>query len=386
MPEPIRTSLFQAIAAATLLCGSGGPLRAGVDFNGQASAWMTLNADRYAGSLKGLRYIPDWTAKIPVSEHWALDAELSINAAASGRLDAWNPSGSDGTIKAYRAWLRASTPQFEVRLGLQKLNFGSATLLRPLMWFDRMDARDPLQLTDGVTALLLRYTFLDNANVWLWGLAGNDDLKGWDFIPSTKSDPEYGGRVQLPVPMGEAAVSAHHRRMDLDRKLFGWIPLGSGSQPEDRVALDGKWDIGVGLWGEAAWIRRRIQIPALSHQRFYNLGADYTFQAGNGLHVLTEYFLTVGSETAWGLGEEISFSALSLSYPFGLLDTATGMAYFDWQNREWYRFVNWQRKTDNWCFYLIGFWNPGRFQIYQNLQPDNPFSGRGIQVMAVWNH
>jgi len=54
-------------------------------------------------------------------------------------------------------WIRLSTKQFELRAGLQKINFGSATLLRPLMWFDKIDPRDPLQLTDGVYALLARY-------------------------------------------------------------------------------------------------------------------------------------------------------------------------------------------------------------------------------------
>lgn len=374
------------LLGAALLHGGDVRPRSSAGFEGQASAWVTLNADRSAGSLKGFRYIPGLSVKIPLSERWTVDAEVSINAAASCPLNEWNRSASDGTFKAYRAWLRASTAQFEARLGLQKINFGSATLLRPLMWFDRMDARDPLQLTDGVTALLLRYTFLDNTNFWLWGLAGGGDLKGWEFIPSTKHDPEYGGRIQIPVPMGEAAVSAHRRRMDLDQKLFGVIPSGSSPQPEDRIAVDGKWDVGIGVWGEAVWIRRRIEIPALSHQRFFNLGADYTLNIGNGLHALTEYFRTVMSEKAAGHGEEISFSAFSLAYPLGLLDTVTGMAYYDWKNREWYRFASCQRKTDNWSFYLIGFWNPAQFQIYQTLRQDNPFSGKGIQLMAVWNH
>ena len=64
--------------------------------------------------------------------------------------------------------------------GLQKINFGSAVLLRPLMWFDSLDPRDPLQLTDGVYAVLLRYYFPNNANLWAWALYGNDSPKGWE--------------------------------------------------------------------------------------------------------------------------------------------------------------------------------------------------------------
>ena len=87
-----------------------------------------------------------------------------------------------------------------VRGGLQKINFGSANLLRPLMWFDQIDPRDPLQLTDGVWGILGRYYFLNNANIWVWGLIGNDQRKGWEVIPSVKNKPEFGFRVQMPIP------------------------------------------------------------------------------------------------------------------------------------------------------------------------------------------
>ena len=87
------------------------------------------------------------------------------------------------------------------------------------MWFDRIDPRDPLQLTDGVWALLLRYFFLNNANIWLWGLYGNDDVKGWEFLPTVKDDIEFGGRIQVPVPLGELGLSYHHRRADVNRGI-----------------------------------------------------------------------------------------------------------------------------------------------------------------------
>ena len=76
-------------------------------------------------------------------------------------------------------------------------------LLRPLMWFDRIDPNDPLQLTEGVYGLLLKYTFLNNANIWLWGLYGNDDPKGWEAVPTQRKSAEYGGRLQAPFLSGE---------------------------------------------------------------------------------------------------------------------------------------------------------------------------------------
>ena len=110
--------------------------------------------------------------------------------------------------------MKFSGDQFEVRAGLQKINFGSASMLRPLMWFDQIDPRDPLQLTDGVYVLLGRYYFLNNANIWVWALYGNDSRKGWEQIPSLKKVPEFGGRLQLPVSHGELGTTYHYRVAD----------------------------------------------------------------------------------------------------------------------------------------------------------------------------
>jgi hypothetical protein len=254
------------------------------------------------------------------------------------------------------------------------------------MWFDRTDARDPLQLTDGVYGLLLKYTFINNVNLWFWTLYGNDGLKGWEFLPSMKRDPEYGGRVQVPVPQGEIAVSLHHRKTNLDQPLFGMVRLGSGAEPEDRLGLDGKWDLGIGVWCEAAWVHQDLGILGSLRQRFYNVGADYTVGIGSGLHILAEYFNTVVRVDPLNFEEQLSFSAASANYPIGLLDSVTGMLYRAWKNHAWYRFVDWQRKTDNWSFHLIGFWNPDQFQLVPSLNTQNPLAGKGIELMVVFNH
>jgi len=79
------------------------------------------------------------------------------------------------------------------------------------MWFDQIDSRDPLQLTDDVWGLQARYYFPNIANIWLWGLYGNNERRGWEAVPVSKNIPEFGGRVQLPIPSGEIALSYNHR-------------------------------------------------------------------------------------------------------------------------------------------------------------------------------
>ena len=57
----------------------------------------------------------------------------------------------------YRWWIRYSTDKLEARLGLQKIAFGPAQILRPTSWFDTIDPRDPTGQTKGVEAFRLKY-------------------------------------------------------------------------------------------------------------------------------------------------------------------------------------------------------------------------------------
>jgi hypothetical protein len=319
--------------------------------------------------------------------------DLMLNGTASGTLAKGQEPEYGTSGKLYRAWAWIATDKLELRVGLQKLNFGSATIFRPLMWFDRVDPRDPLQLTDGVYGILARYYFLDNANIWIWGLDDNGGTKGWEVIPTAERSVEYGGRIQIPVWTGELGATFHHREVDFTKLALVALYATRARTPEDRFALDGKWDIGIGAWFEAALIHIQTDIPGLNYQRQWTLGADYTFGIGNGLTALTEYFRSDNPNTPLGAGNGLGFSALSLSYPLGLVDRLSCIMYRDWSNEEWYRLVTFQRTNDNWMFYILGFWNPRDAGLYrlQTLNTPgqsvaNSFAGTGIQLMLVFNH
>lgn len=388
-------------AAFCFLWCPAGLMSQAYEFQGQLSGWITVTAEASTPTQVGLRYIPSLFISQSVAGAYSIDAELSLNTYGTALVHAIDDTDADGKTKPYRLWLRFSGSQCEVRVGLQKVNFGSASLLRPLMWFDRIDPRDPLQLTDGVYGLLLRYYFLNNANLWLWGLYGNDETKGWDVAPSVDHEVEYGGRFQHPVLTGEIAVSYHHRKMDLEKGLrsllssiSGDIPpgfnpryaLADKTAPEDRFGLDAKWDMELGVWFEGVLLHQDIEALPLKYQRLVTLGCDYTIGLGNGLHILGEYFIFEASDDAFGSGEGFEFSALSANYPLGLVDTITGILYYDWENEDWYRFINWQRTYDNWRFHLIGFWNPQRFQIFQTQDTASTFAGKGVQLLIVFDH
>jgi hypothetical protein len=364
---------FFVAAALAAWLGSALPA-AESELRQQFGAWFSLNDDKPSTPRLGLRYQPTLSLGKGLGNGWKLDSEVSLDLSATVAAPSWGSPGLDGSVKPYRLWLRLSSSRFEARLGLQKINFGSATLIRPLMWFDSLDLRDPLQLSAGVYGLLLRYYFKGNANLWLWGLYGNRDTKGWETLPTASRTPEFGARFQAPLFSGEGGVTAHFRRVN------------QSAPAESRFALDGKWDIGIGLWAETAFVHRDDPATALDWQRSLTVGIDYTFKLGNGLYLLAEQFFSGYSPSPLAGGNDATtISALLVRYPLGLLDSLSAIPYYDWQDRRLHSFVSWQRTTDRWQFNLMLFWNPRRTQFARSPAASPMFGGRGFQLMVVLN-
>jgi hypothetical protein len=358
--------------------------KTGIDFQNQISGWAGLNFSDPLRYQTGVRYIPTLSPWWERASNSKLDAEISFNAYGNLLFTGSDFDTANYSFKPYRAWLRYSTSHFELRAGLQKINFGSANILRPLMWFDKMDYRDPLQLTEGVYGLLGRYYFSNNINIWLWTLYGNDKVKGWESVPSVKTIPEFGGRFQLPVPRGEIGMSYHHRTADYSA-VYAGLPLVTETDfSEDRLALDGKWDLGVGLWFEYSRNLNDKNNTLMSRwETYYNLGLDYTFSLGNGLNLISEFF-HYGNNPDQGQ-EEINsnYSILALSYPISLSHNISGVVYYNWELNEWYRYLNLQFKYDYISIYFMTFWNPDDLVLYGGPDDNNLFAGKGIQLMLV---
>lgn len=356
----------------------------GFRFSGQVSSWINASTGSTLPVWGGVRYIPQLNYSPKTGDRGNFDAELSANIFGSAGLHPFDTVTASGKIKPYRSWIRYSTDQLELRLGLQKLNFGSASMLRPLMWFDQLDPRDPLQLTDGVWGLLARYYFLDNASVWLWGLHGNNGRMGWDLIPVNKSIPEFGGRLQLPVPRGEIAFLYNHRIAD--SRGLGSAITAYEKIPENRFGFDAKWDLKTGVWIEGSFTGKRKQVGPLTNQLVLNTGIDYTLGIGGGIYVAFEQLLASYDEKAFSFTEPLNFSLLSVSVPLGLFDKISTIIYYNWNIGEVYSFLNWQKQFDNIMFYVMAYWNPEQFQLPSQPDSQNIFAGKGVQIMFVFNH
>ncbi|MPR32159.1 hypothetical protein GBK04_02050 [Cytophagaceae bacterium SJW1-29] len=356
-----------------------------LDFDGQVSGVGSYAPDNALDLFVGVRYIPriSYGFQLDSATAQRIDFEASANVAGSFSSNTFESVQFRGRLAPYRLWARYTRRQFEFRVGLQKIDFGAATLLRPLQWFNEIDPRDPLQLTNGVYGALVRYYFLNNANIWLWGLYGNKKTRGFDAVETNRRIPEYGGRVQLPAPRGEIGVSYHHRTANT-QDLSGVQPIDK--IPENRIGLDGKWDLGIGLWFEASYVHKARSLGLLTNQALLNVGADYTFGIGNGLNVVLENLILNFSEKNLEWNDPISITAMNVSYPLGLFDNLSWVGTYNWTTRDPSLFVNFQHQFPKITTYIMAFYNPrNQLGIRQN-ELVNTFAGPGLRLMLVYNN
>ena len=355
-----------------------------LQFQGQLSSYIHYNGGNELPLLLSGRYIPQANYSIFLKNSQLIDFEYAANVYGNAEFDPFSDSDFNGKIKNYRAWARYSTRQFELRAGLQKINFGSASILRPLMWFDQVDPRDPLGLTDGVWGILGRYYFLNNANLWLWGLYGNNKPKGWEIASTTKNKIEFGGRLQMPLSIGEIALSYHQRKADFSEVSPEFSTLND--IPESRIGFDTKLDVVVGLWLEASWVFKDAYLGMFKNQEIINIGTDYTFGVGNGLSATFEQLVMSYDEKAFAFENVTSFSLLNASYPIGMFDNLSAIIYYNWTDNKAYNFINWQKQFNTITLYVMAYWNPKDYQIPTQNTEQTLFAGKGIQLMFVFNH
>ena len=345
-----------------------------VDFVGQLSGWTTeTNIQDEWQNQSGVRYLPQLTLTQMVTDEMFLDANTAFNGFVTYASDT---DETDSHLKLYRLALRLATNQTETRIGLQKINFGPAQLLRPLRWFDQLDQRDPLRMTDGVYAALFRYTALNNSNVWLWGLYGNDDVKGFESLPSTDDKVEFGGRAQYPVWNGELAATVHSRTVDGEE-------IEGDDFPETRIALDGRWEKGVGMWFESVLQYQDSEKILYEWVTMATLGVDYTFGIGNGLYAVLEHMATGASESPLGWDENAHITACMLSYPIGLFDSLSSISFYNWESEEFSQHLSWQRAYDNLVIDASLFRHPDQDDAESRTRQQAGFGG---QLMLIYYH
>lgn len=343
----MRSSWRRVGTASLLLTGLLSVVAAAqVNFDGQASLTGAVfrNRQRWHG-WSSLRYLPGLIFEHTFTEQFKAGADFTICCQA--RFDCPTPESIllNATARPYRASLWVAGQRFETRAGLQKLNFGSAALLRPLQWFDRLDPADPLGFTDGVWGLLCRVWPYGNTALWAWGLLDSSG-SGVRNLPDLRTPRlQFGGRAELPLPYGEAAVTFHHvpRCSSGRQQTLPAAPTG-----ENRIGLDAKFDLEIGVWTEAVFAFRSKPSALPGWNSAAAVGADYTLGIGNGLAVLVEHLMRV-EPSGWSHA-----TAGMVSYPLSLLDNVRAIVLADWHNHRHQSWLSWQRTLDNWLFAIAG--------------------------------
>lgn len=342
-------------------------LFADVDFRGQLSLQGNIRHTEglYEGNV-AVQYIPDLYLFWERRPGNIFDIDISLLGAVF-----YEDFALKDDFRVYRLNTRYTTRQSEFQIGLQKINFGPAQLLRSLMWFERENPTDPLNIAEGVWGLRYRYNFINNMNIWFWSLYGNDNQKGLETYSSIGNRPEFGGRFQTPVPLGEMAVTTHTRKAN----------NGVNDFQEIRIALDGRYDIFIGIWFEASVQYQDVASP-YHYTEMLTLGADYTFGLGNGLYILGEHMLNRFGNKIGNDQQDAQLSAILASYPLGLFDTLSGMVFYSWEINDWIQYISWQRSYDHIVLNLSLF----NFPDIPIAPGTTRSAGYGLQIMLLYNH
>lgn len=352
-----------------------------IEFDGQLQLQANQGLQENSSLFWGGRYLPEFNFESAQDSLQSWSIQVAANASAFKSMNSTAQINTD--LALYRAWIRYLNKEWEFRLGLQKIDFGVASLLRPLQWFNQIDPRDPLALTNGVYGLLIRYYFKNNTNLWLWSLYGNQKPRGFDLFNSSSAKTEWGGRFQFLVPKGEWGLTYHYRTTDfIESNLIDYF----GQSPEYRLGLDAKWDLGIGLWTESTYIQRTQPIGLFKHQFLSTLGADYTFGIGNGLHLIGEHLISsFGAEHGFE-NQASHVSAINANYPLGLFNSISFLVYHQWSTNQNSLVLNYQEQFNKISAYLIAYYNSNRFEAAQQNEILYTFSGPGLQLLLIYNH
>ena len=284
---------------------------------------------------------------------------------------------SIGTLDApYRIWFRYSSDRIEARLGLQKISFGPAMILRSLSWFDTIDIKDPTGQTDAVEAFRLRIFPNNSIGVWLWSINNDQDTLS------------FGGRTELSISAGELGFT-YHTDQSTRPQSIGQSPAYI-SNAHQRIAFDYRYDGYIGFWLEAAGILSNSK-SNIQPNRFtlFTAGADYTIPIGPGLLVMAENMNIREFSTVTDSIHTHNYTAFMASLPVNMLIQLMFITQVDWDNNNVYNFLRSSITYDHFSLNLILSSSPKRsdYDITEEYLPRTVSGfGTGIQFMLIYNH
>lgn len=326
------------------------------------------------------RYLPAIEIQQSLNDSWDYDIEVRWQLSWGSFLDTLDFSETATILEPYRVALNLQNQNTEYIIGLQKINFGPARILRPLMWFDSVNPTDPLELTPGVTGVSTNHYYASGWSSRSWILLPGDPI-GWEVFPDKQGAPEIGGRLTLPIGGGQAGLTTSWRKTDLSDYLPSLSEMN-----EWKIGLDGFWDVGIGLWFESVYKLQLADDPYLRDQVQAVVGADYTIWVGNGIHVLAEHMLLKPLSSFFADETELQFTSLMMNYSPTIIDQISLMFYMDWENEQPLAYLSWGQTYDTFRFTLGAFYTDTNRSQDSDASLNSDFSGKGLQLTVAYNH
>tara|TARA_B100000686_G_scaffold354043_1_gene462333 strand:+ start:57 stop:1193 length:1137 start_codon:yes stop_codon:yes gene_type:complete len=246
-------------------------------------------------------------------------------------------------LDVFRGWFRLDGSKWRLRVGRQQILFSTGTLFRPLGFFDSRIISSVFPLASGVDGLRLSWFKDDTTTVQAWAVPTK--AEGLVIV---------GGRWEGLIGKIEAGLAIQYSpKTDLDT-----IPNFDLEVFQTGYQLKGEF--GIGLWMEG-----RLDLEQHldgDRARFESVwGTDYTFDFGNGLHVLLEYFLSV-SEVGFSNKDlrgdrKIHQLGLQLDQPIGIATVWRLFGFYDLGDTSFQITPQIEyAATDNTFLYLQGNW------------------------------
>lgn len=204
----------------------------------------------------------------------------------------------------FRAWMRYEKDDFNIRGGRQQILFGAASLFRPLGFFDTRIISGIIPLTRGVDGVRSTYFPTSTSSIQGWAVPAQT---GNRVIVGMRGEANFG-------PIEAGGVIQYHPTTDLPF-------LADFNLEMAQLGYHLKGENIIGFWNESR-LDFLLDQPGEPLRFDTVLGVDYTFNIGQGLHILLEYFLRTQEKGFTNLDPKqdrtIQVLGLQLDQPMGI--------------------------------------------------------------------
>lgn len=248
-----------------------------------------------------------------------LDYEFIFQSEYQGGANEQAGLAEEWDFDVFRGWLRYENGKFRLRAGRQAILFGPGQLFRPMGVFDNRVIFGVIPQTTGVDGIRASYF-----------LSPTSQVEGWAIPARVNERIIWGLRAERQMGILETGALFQYKPVtDLE-----FLP--SHSLELLQLGYHFKGTQIIGFWNEG-----RVDIEENKPgkpMRFDTVaGVDYTFNVGQGLHVLLEYFFRTqepgftvedvkGERTLHELG-------LLVDQPVGIATVWRFFAFYDLRDR-----------------------------------------------------